>query len=290
MRTIPTIPLAIAFTAGVTFISPTALASMIGVNFVDTGDDGVRNGLVDSLGTTESAGAPGYVQSNWNNLGRWGAVTLNDTLGVSPVSTGWDATGAWGTGPGGSATGANPDDKLMSGYIDSNGGANSAAPLTGVFGDNNSKPLIHLTGMSNWLTSQGASTFSLVLYVDGDGADGRVGEYWLQSVTGGNNSFVINGDLTPHIFNNDIANFGGTYDQVSSSSTSAIGADSGNYIVFSGLTADTLLIRTEEAGGPTPRAPINGFQLVPTIVPEPSTFGLLGLTSAGVLILRRRRS
>ena len=75
------------------------------------------------------------------------------------------------------------------------------------------------------------------------------------------------------------------YDQVSNASTAGIGTDSGNYIVFEGLTADTFVVRTEEFAV---RSPINGLQIVASVVLEPSTVGLLGLGLAGLLTRRRR--
>src|SRR5882672_7593271 len=51
-------------------LSGLALAGPIGINFVDTGDGFVQNGTGDALAPTEAAGAPGYVQFGWNNMGR----------------------------------------------------------------------------------------------------------------------------------------------------------------------------------------------------------------------------
>ena len=272
----------VAFTAGLALTPHFALASSIGLNFVNGGDQ-INNAPADALLTSEAAGAPGFVQTNWNNLGRWGNPNaVNDSTGApSGVTLAWDATGTW-TDAAGNAT---PDNKLFNGYLDSNGGVNPAGNPTGVFANNNYKPLVYLTGLSGWLAAQSATSFSLVVYVDGDTTDGRTGEYWAQSVTGGHNSFSVNGDITSHIFNSDTATFSGVYDQVSNASTAGIGADSGNYIVFEGLTADTFVVRTEEFAV---RSPINGLQIVATVVPEPSTVGLLGLGLAGLLTRRRR--
>ena len=259
----------VAFTAGLALTPHFALASSIGLNFVNGGDQ-INNAPADALLTSEVAGAPSFMQTNWNNLGRWGnPAGVNDSTGApSGVTVAWDATGTW-TDAVGNAT---PDNKLFNGYLDSNGNANPAGDPTGVFANNNYKPLVYLTGLSGWLAAQSATTFSLVVYVDGDTTDGRTGEYWAQSVTGGHNSFSGNVDITSHIINSDTSTFSGIYDQVSNASTAGIGADSGNYIVFEGLTADTFVVRTEEFAV---RSPINGLQIVATVVPERHRSGWL---------------
>ena len=263
-----------------------ASLSTIGVNFVSAEPGAATTAAIDALGAGESAGAPGYEQSNWNNHGRWGdpAALVDGLGGASGTTVGWDAAGAWGYN-GSVGLGSNPNEKLMSGYLDSNGNGNTADIGTSVFGNSDNKPLVFVNGVSGWLAAHGATSYNLVLYVDGDGTNGRIGEYWLQNATGGHTSMTLGGDLTPHIFNNDTANFSGVYDQISGASTSAAGADSGNYIVFTGLTADSFLLRTAEGAGSPPRSPINGFQLV--AVPEPSAVGLVGL--AGLGLARRRR-
>jgi hypothetical protein len=263
-----------------------ASAQSIGANFVNNGNGGVQNGATDSLGAAESAGAPGSEQVNWNNLGRWGGLTnLNDETGAaSGVNFAWDANNVWNDGAGT----ADANAKLMHGYLDSNGAAN-VEPVTpynffpGVAND----PHVFVNGLSAWLAARGATSYSVVVYADGDGTDGRVGEYWLQEASGSDlGALTVGGDLTPHLFNNDTANYTGTFDLVSSSSTALEGADSGNYMVFTGLTADSFLLRTNEPAGPTLRTAINAVQIV--AVPEPASLGVLGVAALSLLARRRR--
>lgn len=69
-------------------------------------------------------------------------------------------------------------------------------------------------------------------------------------------------DLTPSIYAKKIGSpeFNGTYAQVPLSSTVKATAVSGNYIIFTGMTANDVTIRGRQESGT--RAPINAFQIV----------------------------
>jgi hypothetical protein len=258
----------------------------IGINFVDSGDDGVRNGAPDALGAGESAGAPGYAQTNWNNFGRWGQTvgTNSDTGAATGVTATWDSNNVWISGSGT----ATPDNKLMHGYIDSLGLPNQDSPFQ-FFGNvgnpatNDNRPIVWVANLNQWLASVGASSYSVVVYTDGDATEGRVGEYWLQGASGGDPPNALGSDLTPHLFASDTSNFSGSYVQVSNAATSVGAAEAGNFLVFTGVSGDSFLLRTEERDF---RAQINGMQIIAE-VPEPGAIGLIGL--AGAMLLRRRK-
>ncbi|MEX2307502.1 MAG: hypothetical protein WD738_07920 [Pirellulales bacterium] len=252
----------LAVVAASLLMTGTASANSIGLNFVDDGNGGVQNGAADALGATEVAGAPGYRRQNWNNLGRWGqTVTLNNSFG-NPigVTVTWDSNNTWRTGVG-TSTG---DHKLMHGYLDSTGQANwETVPYQFFWNEN--KPEVFIKGLSAWLAGQsGVTQYDVVVYMDGD-TTGRIGEYWLQAPGDANDApQALGSDLTSHVFVRDFGNFSGAYTQAPLSANSVANAADGNYIVFSGLSADSFILRTEERDV---RAQINGMQIVP-ILPE----------------------
>ncbi|MEO6477595.1 autotransporter-associated beta strand repeat-containing protein [Luteolibacter sp.] len=258
-------------------ISHVEAAPSIGINFVsggnNNGGDGINNGASDSLGGTELAGAPGYAQSNWNNLGRWGnlgtGVIKSNSGASAPVTMRWDAVGTWTNG----ASLATGDGKLMAGYLDPSWGSGANTPInpnTGLYDvGNNNKPAIFAGGMTNWVNSLGGTGYTVIIYFDGDSADGsRIAEYWLEGITGNADSMTSSGDLTAHVFGSDTANFAGTYTMVSGTSTTLGTATPGNYIVFTGLTADQFLLRGDEHNYASDA--ITGFQIVAEGVTPPT--------------------
>jgi len=265
-----------------------AWAGPIGINYVDIGDPGVQNGTADALLPTESAGAPGYAQVGWNNMGRWGqTVPINDSTGLpSGAQSTWDSNNTWHVGAGT----ATPDAKLMDGYLDATGEPNdNSTPYQ--FFNNVNKPEVYITGLSAWLAAQGATSYKVVVYTDGDEVSGRKGEYWLQSATIGDPPTVLGPDLTSHVFVSDTSSFSGTYTEVPLTANTADTAGQGNFFVFTGVNADSFILRSEEwpsgVAGDALRAQINGIQIIP-VVPEPASIGLLALTGVGLLCRRRR--
>src|SRR6266487_84947 len=138
-----------------------ASGASIGVNFQRNGS-GVNNTDPNSLLPADAAGAPGYVQTNWNNLGRFGdSVNLVDSSGApSGVTNAWDATGTWSQTGTTAATQLSPDGNLMNGYLDSNGqnanGNNTTTNTYAVLGTSlygnagQNKPLVYFSGITTW--------------------------------------------------------------------------------------------------------------------------------------------
>jgi len=263
-------------------------AGPIGINYVDIADPGVQNGTGDALLPTESAGAPGYAQVGWNNMGRWGqTVAVNDSTGAATTATTtWDSSNTWNDGAGAGS----PNAKLMNGYLDATGQTNDNT-IPYQFFNNANKPEVYVTGLAAWLTSQGAASYKVVVYTDGDNTSGRKGEYWLQAGTGGDPPTILGPDLTSHVFVSDVSNFSGTFTEVPLSANTLATAGEGNFLVFTGVSADSFILRSEEypsgVAGDALRAQINGIQLL-AVVPEPVSLGLLALAGVGLLSRRRR--
>lgn len=256
---------------------PTAGQS-IGINFVDNSDSGIQNGAADALGVAELAGVPSqnghpsFEQTNWNNLARWGGtVALVDNAGAATgITATWDSPNVWRLP--GEVTNTTPNNKLMKGYIDSGGVANVDSPF--VFYGGPGRPMVYVRNLGAWMTAVCASSYTVVVYVDGDATAGRIGEYWLQEPGDTNDPpAAVGAVLSPRLFVRDTATFGGVFFQIPPESNSDVNAASGNYIVFTGQTADRFILRTEEWGTGTLRSPINGFQIV-AVPASPSTVTL----------------
>ncbi|GAA5481925.1 hypothetical protein [Haloferula sargassicola] len=220
----------------------------VGVNFRGSSTD---------MAPADSAGAPSYEQTNWNNLGdRGGPTALNDANGAATaIQIQWDCPGSWGDG---GNPGTTPDQKLMKGYLDSNGTVNG---LFDGFGSNDDEPLILLTGLDTWMSANGFTSYSIVVYTDGDDATGqRATRVWLAS-TGGNDSPPdLGANTTPVRELLDAANFGTTTTYVEVPS----GSGTGNFTAFKLQSSPAVYIRTEEGGTDPFRAPINAIQIIGT--------------------------
>ena len=218
-----------------------------------------------SLNAGETAGAPGFEHTNWNNIGRWGNPTiLKDNTGTdTAVNVKWDATGMW-TNNANEAAGGNH--KLMKAYLDSDG-AQITTPFAGIFGTNDDKPIMLLKGLDTWMTAKGLTSYSVVIYSDGDSAAGdRAARVWLavaDTVNPVGDDPGLGSDLTTRVDIVDQSNWGTNPTFTRVTGTGGVG----NYTVFTGLTAPSFYIRVEEAGTGAWRAPVNGFQIIGSDVP-----------------------
>jgi len=281
MKRKPQATVAAAVAAAAIALASSAAAASIGANYVNNGTGGVQDGDADSLLPEESAGAPSYAQTHWNNLGRWGqTIGLNDSSGASSgVTVTWDSNNTWTTGSG---TGT-PDAKLMSGYLDATGTGSpnneyGTGPGAYHFWWNENKPEAYVTGISTWLATQGVTKYDVVVYLDGDATEGRICECWLQSGVDGDPPTTLGSDLTSHAFLRDNANFSGTYMQVPLSANSVANAADGNYVVFTDVEADSFILRTEEKS--YHGAFISGFQIVPRTSAIPPAIASQPVSSA----------
>lgn len=248
----------------------------IGFNFAGGGGGGPGG----SLAATDIAGVPAFSQAHWNNLlTDWdgsnsgsapNAATRNDATGtaIPALKLWWDAPNVWSRG----GAPATADEKLMWGYLDSDGIANSGSDLY----QSRNQPFFAIAGLPATFTAGG---YRVLVYADGDNSLGFIGEYWLTTNRGQNPSNVSGEtDLTPHLFSRDSANFAGNYVQASATSLGSV--TDGNYAVFNVLTEPGFMVRAAEQG---PRSPINAVQIVrneiivvTTAADESDPSGMLG--------------
>ena len=257
-----------------------AQQNSIGLKLGQNGNGNQQGGDPAAMLPTDQAGAPGYAQVNWNVLGRYGDNPTN-TFGTNAyaildsggndthITINWDATGTWSVANGGTPANQNtPDGNLMNAYDDSNGSA-AVAMTNGVniFGQSgNNKPMVYLQGIKAWLATQGASQYDVVLYMDGDSTGGRCGFYWMENVSGAYPALNYGSDMTTRTYLRDFQNFTANpvYQEVPQTSNQGRTAGSGNYTVFRGLSADAIVVRSDEFNS---RSGINALQLVPRTTP-----------------------
>ena len=193
------------------------------------------------------AGVSSVAQANWNNLSLLkgtNSTIVADAAGTSEATTAtvtWNSNNTWAsTGSRGEEnnkfTGA--DKTLMTGYLDS--GAATTTTVT-------------ITGLPSKLTSAG---YDVYVYAIG-GVGGKGGGY---RIIDANTKAVLKDYVLAQAPTNSTA-----YVQV----PTGLGAKVygvGNYILFTGLTAQNITIEATTANGlgfgATPRAPVNAVQLV----------------------------
>ena len=269
-------------------------ANSIGLHFMTGANVGNTNGNL--LAPTDVAGAPAYAQSNWNSfVGPLGTnVAVIDSSGATAATVGvnWAAPNTWAYGlPGNAAVNeGTPDGNLMNPYLDNNGNANvtfQTNMYSTVTNNNRNWPLVYLTGLNAWVTSQSCTAYDVIIYANGDTSNaGRTGEYWPVAASGPSTNLVLGSDLATHVFVCDRAQFEATltYAQVPGFvTTGPFGTVSGgtiaefwnfpgNYTVMTGLTNDSVLIRSQRFNS---RAPINAVQIIPVVNPEPAAIAPL---------------
>ena len=248
----------------------------ISINFVDS-----NSGTSDEIASDFVEGAGDYATAGWINTLRGQTTGGNADLdaadlgGVNvfarrPQGTASDAT--TGSGQGGATTALN--NRVIKGFAQAflnNAEVNA--------------PHVELSNL-NQAYSQG---YDLVVYLSGDslnlGASVTVNEgvnhtgydrstgttYWYKTAnttsTFANNGFIqgtVTGATAPGTGGGDYA--------------------VANYVVFEGLTADSLTITAEAVL--QNKAGIGGFQIV--AIPEPATIGFMGIAGSGLLFLRKR--
>ena len=230
----------------------------IGFNFV-----GGTHGPGGTLTSTEVAGL--FPQANWNNLSTDydgsttgtapNAASRNDATGatISGLKLWWDAPNVWSR----VGTPTTPNEKLLWGYLDSNGNVNTGTDLYVA----NNQPFFAIANLPTAVTLGG---YRVLVYADGESND-HVSEFWLASNRGQNPGNVSSEtDLTTHRFRRDNID-GSALVEVPSNSTTDLGLSTpvGNVLRFDAMTEPGFTVRTSEATFTNyPRAEINAVQIV----------------------------
>jgi len=271
-------------------------AAMIGINLTsqsgipNSGDNRARSGIYDDMsgfGPAAIAGASVYAQPNWNHyVGDWSDTAANDATHANLVtSTGaavtnldvffgtdrvkFDSANTYTSGIGN----ANPNATLMNGYLDDGG---------------NNQPYVEFDVKYNGESGAfNIGSYDVVLYLHGDGTNSAIGRYWLEDFSG--NVLTDQVGISSNDYTGTFA-LAGTFPQTASPSN--VNVATGNYVVFEGITADTIRVRSAGNGDPEDfgRGPLNAVQLISVAVPEPSTLLVWSLLAGlGVGLGWRRR-
>ena len=240
-------------------------ARTLSINFVD-------DMAVDAMLPTDVAGVNGAGTrvANWNNVladvtGSASGLIYDDGSLSNADITFTSDLGRWRLPITDLTTG---DDRMWKGYLDS-AGTGSTVTVSG----------LEPTGL-----------YDVYVYFDGDnGGAWRVGNYTVGAITdGGEDSENTNwgtGQNASKLYQLPVPGPGGNQPFGSGLTNN----DEGNYLLFSGVSGSSFTLTA--VGGAnsdgTPRAPINGFQIVQAI-PEPSSAGVLLLGLVGLVVRRRR--
>ncbi|MDA1277721.1 MAG: PA14 domain-containing protein [Verrucomicrobia bacterium] len=226
--------------------APARPAIALGLNFGASEPDGANTFVV---AATESAGAPGVAQANWNNLSGptgTGANLVADARGAAVptgISVEWVSNGSWASTGRSENNGTNfkpgtADFNLMGGYLDTGAATTTTVTISGVD-----------AGIA-------AAGYDVYVYANGGVADGRAGAYRIVNAATGEaiTEYVLATSATAPT----------DYVQVPTGLAAGV-YGAGTHIVFGGIKATSIRVEATTAdglgAGSPPRAPINAIQL-----------------------------
>jgi len=273
--------------------SAMAALKVVSINFYNNDGYGATNTLVAS----DSAGS--VAATNWNNLSisKNSEVTLSNLVDDSGTGTGLNAAASPGYAANGTelVSGTGADVMMMSGA-----GFESINPSTPRYAQ------LLVSGSTDGVYTTMGAAYDVIVYIGSGynntgGVMGSFGNILLSAdgyTSGVDNDYPSSPLMTAGYRTLNSASTGSAGVPTYSTSTGWVlsnNATAGNYVLFTGVTAETLVITPQFTGGGTwfPTVNVLGIQIVATIVdpeppvPEPAGLGLLGVA---LLALKRRRS
>jgi hypothetical protein len=243
-----------AAAAGLAAISASANAAVISVQFLTFQPQTITAG---------PAGKVPEAPADWNGIsdaGNSGSDSIKDDSAVpNSYNMTWASGGGWVTQSYGTANSSDANSQLMN---------NAIAPG----GPNNGN--VTSTFTVNGLPS---GTYNVFVYVAGLDQTGDQ-----QSVTLGSTTYYEKYTMASEWSPSNPSTFDG-FSKVSS--TDPTSYQEGNYVEFTNVTGSSITVNSIDTGGQTG---FSGFQI--QAVPEPTSLGLAGIGTIGLLARRRRLS
>lgn len=216
-------------------------------------------------GTSAEAMSPSDVagvvaQANWNDIagGSGTDIVLIDDAGAPTLAKlTYTSGGTWSAIAG---NGVGGDEKMNNGFVF----GNATVTVTDV-------PYAEYDIYVYTLNDAANRVLSTVL-TGGEGGPVNGPAFFGSSPNPTAAGFVDGNAATPYTYNLVTSGFLGSP------------TANGNYVRFTGLRDSTFTFTTSAAGN----GYLGGFQIVPTVVPEPGTIGIVAAATAGLLIRRRR--
>jgi hypothetical protein len=228
-----------------------AQTTTIGANF----DGGSGNGgtAFDPGLVTGTAGV--VPQANWNNLDTdaGGPSTLVDSTG-SPTSAtvSWSAGDTWSNSEADANVG-NQNALLLNNYLDGGSGGTATVAISNI-------PY---------------ASYSLYVYGLHDSGNTGAADFSDYTVNGVTQDVLIGGT--------------GSNDYNADGWVQATPSTFGDYVLFSNLTDSAITLQADLSSIGNFRSPIAGFEIVPNVVPEPSSLVLYCTGAFGLFFVGRRR-
>lgn len=250
-------------------------AATVGVNFIHAD-------YVDNTGVQSGETAMGIPGASWTNfpIRGTGVATEGAGTGVAGgLNVAWNAANAWDAGSEG-ILGNDASQQVFRVYLDDADGGNS------YFDGDNYGVSVQVSGLSAFLATSGATTYSVTLYFSTDSAALRTAEVRAGLLTGTPSASTISslsllGSIAPQ---SPLGN--GTYPTGPIPGGDGTGGSRG-IGTLDGLNADAITIAIPRNDGTGPRGSLAGFSI--NAVPEPSVSVMLGGLGLAGLLRRRRR-